>query len=140
MLGSYEEIYRIAGDDVADSPSARVDSEIRGRARGGVLNVQSHSRGNRGDTVRWLARVAILLAVSLALLYAADWAVLRIRLSHGTAYRTVAVNQFLATPLKGNKVEYDWTGTVQQTCSRSIFPQAGNSACWWLERHTSQWQ
>jgi hypothetical protein len=90
--------------------------------------------------VRRLATVAIVLAVALALLYAGDWAVLRIRLSHGTAYRTITVNQFLATPLKGNKVEYDWTGTAQQTCSRSIFPQAGNTACWWLERHTSQWQ
>jgi hypothetical protein len=139
MLGSYGETYHVPADDVADSPSARVDSEIRGRAGGGAL-FQSPPRRNRGDTVRWLARVAVMLAVSFALLYAGDWAVLHIRLSHGTAYRTVAVNQFLATPLKGNKVEYDWTGTVQQTCSRSIFPQAGNSACWWLERHTSQWQ
>ena len=52
----------------------------------------------------------------------------------------VQVNQFLATPLKGNKVEYDLMGTVPMTCSRSIFPQKGNPACWWLERHTSQWE
>ena len=90
--------------------------------------------------MRWLPRIGLVLLVFLALLYTGDWAVLRIRLSHGTAYRTVAVNQFLASPLKGNKVEYDWTGTVDQTCTRSIFPQAGSSACWWLERHTSQWQ
>jgi hypothetical protein len=90
--------------------------------------------------VRLLARIGMVLAASLALLYAGDWTVLRVRLSHGTAYRTVAVNQFLATPLKGNKVEYDWTGTVQQSCSRSIFSQAGSPACWWLERHTTQWQ
>jgi hypothetical protein len=90
--------------------------------------------------VRWLPRIGLVLLAFLVLLYAGDWAVVRVRLSHGTAYRTVAVNQFLASPLKGNKVEYDWTGTVDQTCTRSIFPQAGNSACWWLERHTSQWQ
>ena len=105
-----------------------------------MLPVHAHALGNQEATVRRLAKVAIVLAVALALLYAGDWAVLRIRLSHGTAYRTITVNQFLATPLKGNKVEYDWTGTAQQTCSRSIFPQAGNTACWWLERHTSQWQ
>jgi hypothetical protein len=90
--------------------------------------------------LRWLVRVAQVLVVSVALLYAGDWAVMHIRISHGTAYGTVAVNQFLATPLKGNKVEYDWSGTVDQTCSRSIFPQAGNAACWWLERHKTQWQ
>ena len=60
--------------------------------------------------------------------------------SRGTAYEVVQVNQFLATPLKGNKVEYDLMGTVPMTCSRSIFPQQGNPACWWLKRHTSQWE
>jgi hypothetical protein len=90
--------------------------------------------------MRRLASVAQVLMAFLVLLYAADWALLRIRLSHGTAYRVVAVNQFLASPLKGNKVEYDWTGTVDQNCTRSIFPQAGAEPCWWLERHKTQWQ
>jgi hypothetical protein len=90
--------------------------------------------------LRWLARVAQALLVSLVLLYAADWAVMHVRISHGTAFRTVPVDQFLATPLKGNKVEYDWSGTVDETCSRSIFPQTGDTACWWLERHKTQWQ
>jgi hypothetical protein len=52
----------------------------------------------------------------------------------------IQVNQFLATPLKGNKVEYDLMGTVPTTCSHSIFPQQGHPACWWLARHTSQWE
>jgi hypothetical protein len=90
--------------------------------------------------VRRLPQVGLVLLASLALLYAGDWAVLRVRIAHGTAYRTVTVNQFLASPLKGNKVEYDWTGTVDQRCTRSIFPQSGSLACWWLERHTTQWQ
>ena len=87
-----------------------------------------------------LFRVMIVMVVLLELLYAGDWVVLRFRVAHGTAYGTVEVNQFLATPLKGNKVEYDMMGTVQQACSRSIFPQRGNPACWWLERHKSQWE
>ncbi len=81
--------------------------------------------------------MAVLL---LAALYAGDWLALRVRLAHGTAYGQVKVNQFLASPLKGNKVEYDWTGTVERQCTRSIFPQNGNPACWWLERHTTEWQ
>jgi hypothetical protein len=82
----------------------------------------------------------MVLAVLVGLLYVGDWLVLRSRISHGTAYGVVEVNQFLATPLKGNKVEYDLMGTVPVRCSRSIFPQQGDPACWWLERHTSQWQ
>jgi hypothetical protein len=87
-----------------------------------------------------LIRSVVVLAVLSGLLYAGDWLVLRVRVSRGTAYRVVQVNQLLATPLKGNKVEYDLMGTVPVTCSRSIFPQQGNPACWWLERHTSQWE
>ncbi len=88
-----------------------------------------------------LLRLTLVTAlVLLGLLYAGDWAVLRIRIAHGTAFGVVQVNQFLATPLKGNKMEYDLTGTYPQACSRSIFPQKGNVACWWLQRHNSQWQ
>jgi hypothetical protein len=86
--------------------------------------------------VRWM----MVLAVLLGLVYVGDWAVLQVRVAHGTAFDVVQVNQFLATPLKGNKVEYDLMGTVPMTCSRSIFPQKGNPACWWLRRHTSQWE
>jgi hypothetical protein len=82
----------------------------------------------------------LVLVILLGLLYVGDWAVLRMRISRGTAYGTVQVNQLLATPLKGNKVEYDLIGTVPVTCSRSIFPQQGDSACWWLKRHATQWE
>jgi hypothetical protein len=91
----------------------------------------------------WIERVArtfAVLAVLLALVYAGDWILLRNRVPRGTAFGVVEVNQFLATPLKGNKVEYDLMGTTPVTCSRSIFPQQGNPACWWLQRHKSQWE
>jgi len=87
-----------------------------------------------------LVRLVLVLAVLVGLLYVGDWVVLRVRVSRGTAFGVVQVNQLLATPLKGNKVEYDLMGTVPMTCSRSIFPQEGNPACWWLERHPTQWE
>jgi hypothetical protein len=93
-----------------------------------------------GKWIGRLFRLVVALAVLLGLLYVGDWAVLRMRVSRGTAFEVVQVNQFLATPLKGNKVEYDLMGTVPMTCSRSIFPQQGTPACWWLKRHTSQWE
>jgi hypothetical protein len=92
---------------------------------------------------KWVGRLlqsVLVLGVLTGLLYVGDWLVLRVRVSHGTGYGTVQVNQFLATPLKGNKVEYDLMGTGPVTCSRSIFPQQGNPACWWLERHPTQWE
>ena len=91
----------------------------------------------------WARRIGLLAAfviVLFGLLYAGDWLVWRLRVSRGTAYGTVEVHQFLATSLKGNKTEYDLTGTFQETCSRSIFPQQGNPACWWLKGHNSQWE
>ena len=87
-----------------------------------------------------LVRLLVVAAALLALVYAGDWLALRGRISRGTAFGVIEVNQFLATPLKGNKVEYDLMGTAPVTCSRSIFPQQGNPACWWLERHTAQWE
>ncbi len=78
--------------------------------------------------------------VALLILYLGDSVVLRVRIAHGTAYRVVEVNQFLATPLKGQKEEYDLVGTTPVTCARSLFPQPGMPACWWLDRHRSEWQ
>jgi hypothetical protein len=94
----------------------------------------------KGRWWRQLAGAAVVMVVLLALLFVGDWLVLRFRIAHGTGYSTVSVDQFLATSLKGNKTEYDFVGTVQETCSRSIFPQNGNPPCWWLKRHTSQWE
>ena len=81
-----------------------------------------------------------VFVVSLLLVYVADWGLLRLRIARGTAFRTVQVHQLLATPLKGQKEEYDYLGDASVTCSRSLFPQAGNLPCWWLARHTTQWQ
>jgi hypothetical protein len=92
---------------------------------------------------RWLKlllRYFPVLVGLVLLLYIGDWAVFEVRAAQGSAYSTVQVDQFLATPLKGQKTEYDLMGTTQETCSRSIFPQKWHPPCWWLKRHTSQWE
>jgi hypothetical protein len=94
-------------------------------------------KGNGGRRSR---EVVIVLIVLLGILYVGDWLVLRWRVARGTALGSVEVHQFLATSLKGSKTEYDLVGTFQEACSRSIFPQQGKPACWWLERHNSQWE
>lgn len=89
---------------------------------------------------RFIKVGSLILLVAVLALYLGDAAVFAVRKSHGTAYRVITVNQFLTTPLKGQKEEYDVAGSADVTCSRTIFPQPGMPACWWLERHTAQWQ
>jgi hypothetical protein len=89
---------------------------------------------------RLTGRILVTLVVAIALVYVGDYAAWRVRLSHGSGTGSLAVDQYLATPLKGNKAEYDFLGTVQQPCARAIFPHGGNNACWWVARHTSQWE
>jgi len=86
---------------------------------------------------RWILRVVLAVAVLAAAVYVGDWAVYQIR---RRPVGVIQVNQLLATPLKGNKMEYDFMGVMPVTCSRSIFPQRGNPACWWVERHKMQWE
>jgi len=88
----------------------------------------------------YVRRAIMAVLVLAAVLYAGDWIVFRARLARATAYDSVEVDQFLATPLKGNKVEYDIVGSYQQQCARSIFPRSGKPACWWVRRHTEQWE
>jgi hypothetical protein len=48
------------------------------------------------------------------------------------------VNQYQTVPLKGNKIEYDWLGASDVSCSVSLFPQGGQSPCWRLRRNPNQ--
>ena len=93
---------------------------------------------------QFLADAAKYLLIALLVLYVSDFAVFEVRHAHGTAMATVSVDQFLQTPLKGNKAEYDYIGTTDQPCSRSLFPQYAasqlNTPCWWLQKHKAQWQ
>ncbi len=94
--------------------------------------------------VRILGEAAKYLLITFAILYALDWSVFAVRRMRGSGMGSVAVEQYLSTTLKGNKAEYDYLGTANQNCSRTVFPQYAmsnwNSPCWWLERHKTSWQ
>ncbi|MFY9912106.1 MAG: hypothetical protein WCF22_06000 [Candidatus Sulfotelmatobacter sp.] len=89
---------------------------------------------------KYLGRGVVALLIFVLILYIADSIVVRIRVARGTAYSSVEVDQFLATPLKGQKVEYDMVGSFKQPCARSIFPHGGKPACWWVRRHNAVWE
>jgi hypothetical protein len=84
---------------------------------------------------RILGRTILWAVSALAVVYVGDWAVWRARVAMGGGMGSAPVGTMIVTPLKGNKEEYDWGGTAHVDCSRSIFPQAGSGACWWLTRH-----
>lgn len=87
-----------------------------------------------------LEHTAMVVVVVAILTWLSDWTVFRVRAARGSAFDSVQVEEFLSTALKGNKQEYDYMGTAQVTCARSLFPHGGAPACWWLRRHTTQWE
>ena len=91
-------------------------------------------------SLAWLQLLAEVLAVAFLLLWLGDWIVFRVRAAQGSGFQTIQVEEYLTTPLKGSKEEYDYLGTEMQSCARAIFPHAGTPPCWWLRRHTTQWE
>jgi hypothetical protein len=68
--------------------------------------------------------------------YVGDALLVRLRLATGGAAKAYdSVTVIPAVALKGEKYEiYTNNGTVV-TCSRSLFPQLGDSPCWYVRRH-----
>jgi hypothetical protein len=86
-----------------------------------------------GDALLWLLAAILVL-------WLGDWAVWHLRVWRGRGYDTVQVSQFLLTPLKNHRVKADEQSTMDQPCSRSIFPHGGDDPCWWLRRHAIEFQ
>lgn len=78
-------------------------------------------------------RVAGALVLLAVLVYAGDWVVWRV--VHRGATGVVGVTREVVAPLKGGREEYYYDGVTQETCSRSMLPEGGMRACWWVERH-----
>jgi hypothetical protein len=83
----------------------------------------------------WLQRVLVVLAAAFVVIYGGDWAVYKLR---GSPRSTVTVNRYVTIPLKGNKQEFYYLGSIDVPCSVSLFSQAGQTACWQLRRNPDQ--
>jgi hypothetical protein len=83
----------------------------------------------------WSQWVLVVLAAAFVVLYAGDWAVYKLR---GSPRSTVTVNRYMTIPLKGNKQEFDYLGSMDVPCSVSLFPQGGQVSCWQLRRNANQ--
>jgi len=85
--------------------------------------------------VRMLVRAVVALLVLGLAAYPVDWAVWRLRMAAGHGMGQVQVSRFTVAELKGGKESYYFDGTAMADCSRSLFPEAGSGACWWMARH-----
>jgi hypothetical protein len=85
--------------------------------------------------LRWLRRVVVVLAAMFVVAYGGDWAVYKLR---GSPQSKVTVNRYVTIPLKGNKQEFDYLGSIDVPCSRSLFPQSAQTPCWQLRRNPNQ--
>lgn len=85
---------------------------------------------------RWIFRAVVALAALFVAAYGVDFGVYHLR---GSPRSAVTVSRFMGVPLKGQKVEYDFLGTVSVPCAESLFPQSGEDPCWHLRRNPNQW-
>jgi hypothetical protein len=93
------------------------------------------SEARERQIIHWLVRSAVALFAIALLIYPADWLAWEIQTIFGGGIGSVQVSHVTVAELKGNKEEYYPDAVASVPCSRSIFPQGGNSACWWLRRH-----
>ncbi len=84
---------------------------------------------------RWLFRTVLVLVAGFVVLYGGDGLVYKMR---GSPQSKVSVSRYLSIPLKGNKQEFDYQGTLDVPCSISLFPQGSLGTCWQLRRNTTQ--
>ncbi|MGD0831004.1 MAG: hypothetical protein ABR907_08690 [Terracidiphilus sp.] len=85
--------------------------------------------------MRWLKAGVVILVVVFVAAYGGDWAIYKLR---GSPTSTVTVNRYVTIPLKGNKQEFDYLGSLEVACSVSVFPQGGRGTCWQLRRNPNQ--
>lgn len=89
-------------------------------------------------------RILLAVVLAAALVYAADFVCLRVRMMHpkaGDPFETVTALRILAIDQKGGKTEYTLDQLQpQQTavCVHSLFPHAGDPPCWYLKRKFAQ--
>ena len=84
---------------------------------------------------RWLQRVVVVIVACFVAVYVGDWAVFRLR---GSPILKITVNRYLTVPLKGNKQEFDYLGSVEVPCAVALFPQGAMNPCWQVRRNADQ--
>jgi len=97
----------------------------------------------RARIKRFLKRLIVIgissaLAVT-AVAYAVDYFLFRYRVSaNRQPYGQVTITRYDAITQKSGKTQFIFSPPEAQTCAHALFPRAGYTPCWYLERHTEQ--
>lgn len=87
--------------------------------------------------VKLVKRIILILLLLLALLYAADYAAVRLPFPKSRSpYGTVVVRAYYDVGLKSGKSDLYFLDPQRETCVNSLFPHLGFSPCWYLRKHT----
>ena len=87
--------------------------------------------------MKLIQRIALIVVGLLALVYAGDYASVRIPIPKGrAAYSTVIVRPYYDVGLKSGKSDFYFLDPQKQTCVNSLFPHLGYNPCWYLRKHT----
>ena len=74
-----------------------------------------------------------------AFAYAVDYAVFRYRVAaNRQPFGQITVTRYDAVLQKNGKTQLIFSPPEAQTCVRALFPRAGYTPCWYLQRHTEQ--
>jgi len=92
----------------------------------------------------FLRRTLVWGVALVAIVYAGDYAVVRLRAAYprlGLAFDSVQMEQLYAITLKNGRTEYQLDARqpeVTVSCVRALFPHLGYSPCWYLRRNSQK--
>ena len=94
------------------------------------------SRTGREIIARVVLRTVVGLLLIGAVLYIADYLLLRYKMARNQApFGTVTVRPYYAVPRKDHKIEFMFGDPEDDACVNSLFPHMGDSPCWYLSSH-----
>lgn len=91
---------------------------------------------------KFARRTLISTLALLALLYAGDYAIVRLRAAFprlGSAFDSVQAVRLYAIPLKNGRTEYELDARQPEltlSCVRALFPHLGYQPCWYVRRNS----
>jgi hypothetical protein len=81
-------------------------------------------------------RVVLGALLSLALVYGADFAILKAR---SDPFGSMTVHRYYVMALKNQKMQFTNAGDANKSCVYSLLPHMGKQPCWYLARHAEEY-
>ena len=89
--------------------------------------------------LKFVRRTLAVLILLAALVWTADWLVLRYRIARdGDAYGAVEVHYRIALHMKNRRINQSSEKPRMVECVHSMFSHYDDLPCWYLERHPDQ--